>query len=297
MEKDMRPMPIAFLLPVLLLPVGCHDHDDNTVGPSSTGVDMSGPAATTSTTTQIRIAHLSPNKPPFDVCLAAHGSGQFSGPILKAAGVAQTGLAYPQVSKYLAVNAGQYDVRIVDGGATTCAQSLFDATNLPTFSGGGSFSIVGTGFIPPNPSNPTAFTIVAYSDDTTSAASAVLLRFIHSAPDVPAVDFGTGAGSSFVAVFSNVSYLHVGTSTSPASDANGYASLSPASPPVTFSLRTHGSSTDALTVTSSVALPSGTLATVFAIGDLGGTPKPLQTLVCVDNAAPVGALSACTALP
>jgi hypothetical protein len=288
----MRTLPIAVLGTLLLVPLGCHENE-GVVGPASTGGDMGQGTA------QIRIAQLSPNKPPIDVCLATHGSGQFNGPLLKPAGVAQTGLAYAQVTKYLSVTAGQYDVRIIDGGATTCAQALFDATNLPTFTGGGSFTVVGTGFIPPNASDPKAFTVVVYTDDTANADpdDGVLLRFIHNAPDVPAVDFGTGAGSGFAALFSNVSFLAVGSGSSPATDGNGYLRLPAATPPVTFSLRTHGSNTDALTVSSFVALPAGAVATVFAIGDLGGTPKPLQLLVCADSAAPIGPLTACTALP
>lgn len=295
----MRALHIALLATPLFLLFACDDTDDNVVGPSSTTADMR-PAVTDMsppTTAQVRYALLSPNKPPIDICLATHGSGQFNGPLLKAAGVASTGLSYAQVSKYLPVAAGQYDVRVIDGGATSCDQSLFDSTNVPVFAGGSAFTVVGTGFIPPNASDPTAFTIAVFTDDTTNTANAVSLRFIHTAPDVPAVDFGTGSGATFAALFSDVSYLAVGTSTSPATDANGYLSLAPATAPVTYSLRSHGSSTDALTVTSPTALPAGTLATVFAIGDLTGSPRALQTLVCADNAAPVGPLSACTTLP
>jgi hypothetical protein len=142
-----------------------------------------------------------------------------------------------------------------------------------------------------------AYTVVVYADDTAGPADSVSLRFIHDAPDVPAVDFGSGAGPSFTVLFSNVSYLGVGASTSPASDANGYVSLMLPAPPITFSLREHGSSSDALTVTISAAPPAGSVVTVFAIGDLHGTPRPLQTLICADNALPNGALSVCTALP
>jgi hypothetical protein len=314
----MRTLPIALLGTTLLAPLGCHHNDAGEVGRTSiggdmstradmrtspeidmstlpadmsTGADMSAPPAF------IRIAHLSPDKPPIDVCLAPLGSTQFSGPLLKAAGVAPTGLAYAQVTKYLAVSAGRYDLRVIDGGDTTCAHSLFEATNLPAFTSGDSFTIVGTGFIPPNGGNPTSFTVVGYADDSAGSANAVALRFIHAAPDVPAIDFGTGSGSNFAALFSNVSYQHVGTSSSPATDANGYASVTPASLAGTLSLRVSSNGIDALTVTNSVALPAGTVVTVFAIGDFSGTPQPLQTLICADNVAPAGALSACTALP
>jgi hypothetical protein len=285
----MRTLSIALLGTMLLAPLGCNNNDAGEVGPASTGADM-GIAL-------IRIAHLSPNKPPIDVCLAPHGSGRFTGPILKPAGIPPNGLAYSQVSKYLSIGAGQYDVRIVDGGATTCAQSLFDATTLPTFSAGGSFTIVGTGFIPPNPGDPKAYTIAVYSEDTNSTDDGILLRFIHSAPDVPSLDFGAGSGANFTVLFSDVSYLKIGTSVSPPADANGYITLQAATPPVTYGLRLHGSNTDLLTVSSNVGLPNRTIATVFAIGDLTGMPKPLQTLICIDNAPPSGAFSACATLP
>jgi hypothetical protein len=295
----MRASHVAFVGTMLLVPLGCDDNDNVTVGPTSTGGSDMGTGSDMSTppSAQIRIAHLSPNKPPFDVCLAARGSGQFNGPLLKPAGVVATGLAYAQVSKYLSVAPGPYDLRVVDGGDTTCAHSLFDATNLPALTTGGSYTIAGIGFIPPRGTDPTAFTVVVYTDDSVNAVNAVLLRFIQAAPHLAAVDFGTGAGSSFAVLFANVGYPQAGTSTSPASDVNGYVSLSPPSPPVTFSLRMHGSTTDALTVTIPTAPAAGAVISVFAIGDVSGLPRPLQALVCADNAATGGPLSPCALLP
>jgi hypothetical protein len=304
-----------------LVPLGCHNNNGSVVDPTSTAKDMSPRRSsdmTTTTTpppltvdmstvqnldmtsappTRIRFAHLSPDKAPIDICLAPQRSGQFSGPLLKPAGVAQTGLAYAQVTKYLSIASGPYDLRVVDGGDSTCAHSLFEATNLPAFTPNGSFTVVGTGFTPPNASNPMAFAIVVYSDDSAGAANTALLRFIHEAPDVPTLDLGTGAGSGFAPLLSNVSYRQAGASTTLPIDANGYVSLMPATPPITFSLRVHSTGTDALTVTSGAALPAGAVTTVFAIGDFSGSPRPLQTLICSDSAAPVGALSACTTLP
>jgi hypothetical protein len=288
----MRAAPIALLTTMLLVGSGCNNDKPGEVGPASTLGDMG-----TGGTALIRIAQLSPNKPPIDVCLAVHGSNKFTGPILKPAGVAATGLAYSQVSKYLAVPGAQYDVRIVDGGATTCAQSLFDANNLPVLFGGGAFTIVGTGFIPPNPNNPTSFTVIVYTDNTTTNEDKALLRFIHDAPDVPPLNFGIGSGASFSELFADVSFLHVGGNMPVSTDGNGYASINPTAPPITYSVRQVGSATDALTVSSPLALPANSLTTVFAIGDLGGTPKPLQMLVCSDNSPPIGPLTACTALP
>lgn len=59
-----------------------------------------------------------------------------------------------------------------------------------------------------------------------------------------------------------------------------------------MSARPSGTSTDALVVPG-VSVPAGDIASVFAIGQLA-EPQPLAALVCVDNAAPTGALSSCT---
>jgi hypothetical protein len=121
--------------------------------------------------------------------------------------VAATGLHYGQVSRYFTYNAGSYDVRVVGGGATTCAQSLFDATTLPAFVAGGSATVVGTGLIPPQAGNPSAFTMVAYGDTASAPSGSSKVRFIHDAPTTAALDFGTGTGSGFTGRFTNVAYL------------------------------------------------------------------------------------------
>jgi hypothetical protein len=69
---------MVLLAPLLLMPLACDDDDEGggTVTPASIGPDLGPPAMA-----QMRIAHLSPNKPPIDVCVAPHGSGQFTGPL------------------------------------------------------------------------------------------------------------------------------------------------------------------------------------------------------------------------
>ena len=82
---------------------------------------------------QVRVAHLSPDAPSVDFCLAPHGTAEFAGPILATSG-GPTGLAYGSVTKYFAVAANQYDVRLVAPGAASCATALgglADFTNLP----------------------------------------------------------------------------------------------------------------------------------------------------------------------
>ena len=57
--------------------------------------------------------------------------------------------------------------------------------------------------------------------------------------------------------------------------------------------RAHGGTANALPI-SDTSLPAGAIATAFAIGEIGSTTAPLAALLCVDNAAPPGALSAAT---
>ena len=84
-------------------------------------------------TARVRVAHLSPGAPAVDFCLAPAGSGEYAGPVLAGAGAAG-GLSYSNVTKYLEVDAIQYDVRLVAPASTDCATSLGglpDFTNLP----------------------------------------------------------------------------------------------------------------------------------------------------------------------
>ena len=276
----------ALIATLALVPAACDDNNNGVATPTST----TGPA-------QVRFAHLSPNKPPIDLCMAVHGTGLFNGPLLKPVGVVATGLAYGQVSKYLSVAPGSYDVRVVDGGATTCADSLFDTTTLPAFIAGDAVTVVSTGLIPPQVGDPNAFTVVAYSDDRSAPAGKTQARFIHAAPVTPALDFGSGSGSGFSAMFDNVAYLVAGTPVSSSADVNRYVTLTSASAPTTFSLRLSNTSSDAITITSAAAQTSGAVVTWYAIGSLTPMPNPLQVLVCTDNGAPNGPLSPCNILP
>src|SRR5262249_12729490 len=82
-------------------------------GSVSTNGDMASGAA------RVRVAHLSTDKGPFDVCVAPKGTGNFMGPLLKPLGVPMEGLAYSQVSQYFSLSSGAYDLRVVNGTDTT----------------------------------------------------------------------------------------------------------------------------------------------------------------------------------
>jgi hypothetical protein len=235
---------------------------------------------------EVRVAHLSPDVPAIDFCLADHGTSNFGNPVLGGAGYA-AGLSYGQVTEYLPLPAAQYDVRLVVAGATDCATplgGLADFTSLPELSAGATITIAAEGLAEIGTSTP--LTLQAYVDDSTVDAGSAKLRFIHASPGTPAVDVGTQGGALFQPLFTDVAYGAT------AGSANGYLETTPI-PSVEISVRAHGALTDALSIDPAV-VPAGAIVTAFAIGEIGNTTTPLHALVCVDNAPPTGMLAQCS---
>jgi hypothetical protein len=239
--------------------------------------------------THIRIAHLSPGTPAVDVCVALRGTGAFVGPVLAGAGLAK-GLAYGEVTGYLSVPAGTYDVRLVAPGAASCARALAglaDITNLPALTAGNSTTLAAEGEVGVAPKEP--LRINAYADETLTASGTAKLRFIHASPGTPAVDVGIGGGVLFTSVFTDVAFGGIATA---GVDPNGYLDTPPLTG-VDLSARPHGSLDDVLSI-DPTSLPAGAIATAFAIGELGSDKTPLRVLLCVDNAGADGSLSHCS---
>ncbi len=223
-------------------------------------------------TARVRVAHLSPDAPAVDFCIAPSGTQDFTGPVLAGAG-ALNGVSYSRVTKYLEVEAQQYDVRLVNVGANDCSKGLGpDTTNLPPLPEGGAVTIAATGKIA-HGTGSAAFQLRAYIDDSAVDAGEAKLRFIHASPGTPNVDVGLGGGITFTPVFSNTAY----------GDASEYlktAGIRDAE----VSARATGTTTDVIAI-KPATLPPGKIATAFAIGELAGESKqPLGVLLCIDNA-------------
>ncbi len=229
-------------------------------------------------TARIRVAHLSPDAPAVDFCIAAAGTGEFAGPVLAGAG-GLAGLSYGKVTKYLDVAPNQYDVRLVAPGSKDCSSSLGglpDVTNLPTLAKGTTATIAATGLLSHGTTAP--FELKAYIDDAEVTGGQAKLRFIHASPGTPNVDVGIGGGVAFTPVFADIAY-----GTTRAHD-NGYFTTSPVDG-IEISARATGTAGDVISV-KPVALPAGAIATAFAIGELGNANAPLRVLICNDNGAP-----------
>ena len=234
---------------------------------------------------QLRVAHLAPDAPAVDVCIADKGSTHFRGPILAKRSVA-IGLKYPQVSTYLPLSAGAYDVRIVAPGSTDCLTSLAglpDVTDLPTLGDGVSVTVAATGLLVPGVHNP--FKVRAYVDELTGPTHKANLRFIHASPDAPNVDLGLGTGASYVPLFLDVAF----------GEASAYLARDPITAHSSLTVRLTGTPHDVLTVTG-LTVAATRSATVFAIGTVSGA-APLKALFCRDEVPASGLLSTCLVAP
>jgi hypothetical protein len=228
-------------------------------------------------TARVRVAHLSPDAPAVDFCIAPAGSGEFAGPVLAGEG-GLAGISYGKVTKYLDVRAEQYDVRLVAPASADCSQSLgglADFTNLPVLPEGASATIAATG---KHGHGSAPFELRTYLDDAQVDAGKAKLRFIHASPGTPNVDVGLGGGVAFTPVFANVEYGGFQP------HENGYITTTPLAG-IELSARATGTTTDVLAI-KPASLPDGAIATAFAIGELGNAQAPLRVLLCNDNAAP-----------
>lgn len=224
---------------------------------------------------RVRVAHLSPDAPAVDFCLAAAGSGEFAGPVLAGAG-GITGLSYGRVTKYLDVAPGRYDVRLVAPNAADCASSLGglpDITNLPELADGTTATLAAIGKLAHGEDDE--FELRAFLDDATVADAEAKLRFIHASPGTPNVDVGLGGGVAFKAVFANVAYGGF------QSHDNGYFKTAPFDG-LEISARATGTTADVIAI-KPASLPGGAIATAFAIGEIGNAQAPLQVLLCNDT--------------
>ena len=206
------------------------------------------------------------------------------------------GLSYAQVTRYLELDAGPYTARLVAPGAADCSTSLAGLPDyaLPDLAGGTSATVAAVGLLADLAGGgATAFTVKPFVDEVAAAAGEAALRFVHASPGTPPVDVGAGFGASFTPLFSAVPFS--GLATSSGVDDRGYLATAPLSS-VTLSARATGTTADALIIPG-VSLPSGGVASAFAVGVLGSASTPLALLLCVDTAGPVGALSSCSLVP
>lgn len=187
-----------------------------------------GPATEAQSTAMVRAVHMAPGAPNVDI--AVDGQRAFAN------------LAFKAATDYAPVPAGQRNVKVTPAGAA--APVVIDANLNPQ--AGQQITVVATGEL------PNIQPLVLQDDNAAPAAGQAKVRFVHAAPDAPAVDIAVQGGP---VLFSNIAFRNVGN----------YASV----PAGTYTLeaRPAGTRTAALTVPN-VTLAPGQIVTVFAAGKL-----------------------------
>jgi hypothetical protein len=261
-----------------------------------------GSLPTAPTMALLRFANWSPDAPAFDMCIAPHGTTSFQGPLLSALAAAQgdggsDGLPFPLVSAYTLVTPGQYDARIVVGGAISCAVGIrADTTDLPVLEVGGAETVALVGEVVPSAADYKLH-VLGFPDDVSTSGSTEI-RVINAASAMPLIDLGTGSLSSknFLAIFRGV---QVGQASAPQDgwipllvDTNGYTANQPISN-AKLSAHASGGTIDAV-VSPSFSVPSGVVMTFVVAGGTSSTSPAL--VACADNAGTVGVLSDCDVL-
>jgi hypothetical protein len=127
-------------------------------------------------------------------------------PTLASLGVA-AGLAYSQVTTYVSLPPGAYQVRIVAPGSANCDTALASLpdTTLPALADGARATVAAVGLL--SGSGATSFRLQPYIDESPALASELKVRFVHASPGTPAVDVGIpGAATAFTGLFNNVAF-------------------------------------------------------------------------------------------
>jgi hypothetical protein len=176
--------------------------------------------------TQLRIGHLSPDAPAVNVLIDGETHLE--------------GVEYGTVGEFTPVDAGSYDVEIVpaEGGDAVLSATLELAEDT-------SYTVLATGML----ADIEALVLTDESDSVASGDARV--RFVHTAPDAPAVDVYAGGA----ALFENVGY----------GDSSPFRTVEAGS--YDLEVRPAGGE-DAVLSVPGISLDGATAYTVFATGTL-----------------------------
>ena len=199
-------------------------------------------AASAAPDAMVRVAHFSPDAPNVDVYV--NGTKTLSD------------VAYPTVSTYLKVPAGQYRFQVRPAGAAASSKAVIDASSR--LSSGSAVTVAAVGAL-------ATIQGKIYSDDLSAPpAGKGKIRVIHAAPSVPAVDVGVANGPT----------LFRGATFPSATDYSAVAAGS-------YPLQVRAAGTRNTLLSATQAVRAGSIYTIAAIGGFG---KPVRLLPVVDAA-------------
>ena len=204
--------------------------------------DNSNPLAPTPQA-RVMAIHASPDAPAVD--------------LLVDGAVAGSGLAFPNNTAYLSVNAGTRNVKVNVAGTST---TVINA-NLPV-TGGVNYSVFAVDAV------ASIGALVLTDDLTTPATGKAHVRFVHLSPDAPAVDVAVTSGP---VLFADKSFKQY-TAFTPVGAGN-----------YNLEVRLAGTSTVVLSLPG-ITLQAGKIYTVFAKGFVAGTgAQALGAQIVVNN--------------
>jgi hypothetical protein len=216
----------------------------------------------------------------FDLCLTPHGTpfttsslGLLQGSVLGVAG----GLPVGQVSAYLSVPSGSYDVVVMNGGEQDgCTNGYQTAGGPITVPAAGLTTLAMFGSL-----SSGTLGVAAFADDLGSPLPpSPRVRLVSAFAGVAALDFGTGFGATFSAIATDVAPGTLATLVG--ADANGYALTTVALQGAVAARLTGGNT---LFVGDGFRLPSGGYGSMFLMGFYNqGQIYNAGLIVCDDSA-------------
>jgi hypothetical protein len=233
----------------------------------------------------LRVAALSPDAGPLDVCVRTTGTSGWPGGLQLAAAQHTSGLTYPAVSSYLSVPAeAPIDIRLaVAGSDCTTPNRLADLDAVGPFVTGKFYSVGAIGL--KAKSGAEGLAAVVFKDDVAPDAANIKLRFIHAAPALPGtvdVVAETLDHTMTATLFGAVAYASIADVTVPANaqlSAKGYATLPSAPASIGVRVDAGGSPVGGDALSLAPLLEAGQVYSIFAIGAAAA-----HALVCSDTA-------------
>lgn len=191
-------------------------------------------------TTQLRVAHLSPDAPNVDVRIDGR--------------IVLENVPFEAVTDYLEISAGEHRVRVTPTGGSVPV--VVDTTVI--LEAGAAYTVAATGLLGEDDLRP-----IVLQDDRSTTAGQAKVRIVHASPDAPAVDVAVADGPMLV-------------SSLPFRNESGYATVDPAT--YDLQVRPAGTQDVALSVPG-VTFEASTNYTVFAIGQLSNDTLGALTVV------------------
>jgi len=217
---------------------GCADNDDDEPpadeepGEEETEGEITDPDADSG----VRVAHLSPDAPNVDIYVDDE-------PILEDVG-------FGDVSEYLGVDAGEYDIEITEAGDQ---EAVFEETIEVE---DGTYTVAALGELA-DENQP--FDAEVFEDDLSDPGEEARVRVLHAAPDAPAVDIVDEATDDVL--FEDLAFGEAEAETVPADD-------------YTVAVRPAGDEDAEPVDTFDLTVESGAVYTGFAVGYLEPETAP-----------------------